>query len=826
MLHRCKAQQNSYLCAGQLRSDIMVLLAGCLSATGSCVLGCCPQRASAQRPGAQRRDWRSSSGGKRQTGYTCTGVGRRAQWRARHAPAQHPCAWREVWRSSSNAKRQLRCACASSRRRSSGARAVPRAPAVMPSTRSGTPAAAPSAKPRAHAPAAAAAPGRKSRPQAPAAVIRSSGSRTRAEIGAPATSAGAKHGAPAPAAGAKSSGTPNVAGAPATAPGAKSGAPAPAVSAWSSGARDVAGAPAAAPGGAPAPAAAAWSSGARPVPGAPAAVPGAKPGAPAPAAASGSSGARAVGPAPLPSAGPPPAATAQPYPETADVAVGHPHPYPMATPSAPAGALRPSKAAAAARPAAHASEGVVEEVVGLGSGSAGLAATSHLQLVGPLPGTQAAAEADLGLGSTDAAPAPLPVHAWRPPKTVPPVPQRTGGGYSAARGTGAVTGILGSGLPAAPTPPPQIIWRQTQAVMPGSQGGYGAARAPPMGSISHAGAFIIGSKPLVPGRSAAPLLEDAASGVAAPGPQRRRRRVLEAGSGNPATPAAAPATSEASNVRVPTTPACHLQCRPPQVSRTSLLETRNSALHTASFTETVEDVFNSASLTLVEGGGGRIQAGTGLRARSTCSCRLAGRRAHAHMPCDMKCFTFVGFCKAAFAQGFAPAHPRPRARRLPQSRELVPGFVGALREQVYGPALDTMPPLTTQLPASPGDAPTRVFAFGGASLDHAPGAPFAYFTLLQPGQSAVGLSNPTLDTIAGDLAGDLAAHVAALAGGDPGTITVAAMPAPALGEQLLTVNGQPRPYAGRRGRYGHGGHHGRGACAASVAGARRGRGSV
>lgn len=121
---------------------------------------------------------------------------------------------------------------------------------------------------------------------------------------------------------------------------------------------------------------------------------------------------------------------------------------------------------------------------------------------------------------------------------------------------------------------------------------------------------------------------------------------------------------------------------------------------------------------------------------------------------------------------------------------------------MYGPALDTMPPLTTQLPASPGDAPTRVFAFGGASLDHAPGAPFAYFTLLQPGQSAVGLSNPTLDAIAGDLAGDLAAHVAALAGGDPGTITVAAMPAPALGEQLLTVNGQPRPYAGAAGAMG------------------------
>lgn len=121
---------------------------------------------------------------------------------------------------------------------------------------------------------------------------------------------------------------------------------------------------------------------------------------------------------------------------------------------------------------------------------------------------------------------------------------------------------------------------------------------------------------------------------------------------------------------------------------------------------------------------------------------------------------------------------------------------------MYGPALDTMPPLTTQLPASPGDAPTRVFAFGGASLDHAPGAPFAYFTLLQPGQSAVGLSNPTLDAIAGDLAGDLAAHVAALSGGDPGFITVAAMPAPALGEQLLTVNGQPRPYAGAAGATG------------------------
>lgn len=215
------------------------------------------------------------------------------------------------------------------------------------------------------------------------------------------------------------------------------------------------------------------------------------------------------------------------------------------------------------RPAARASEGVVDEVVGLGSGSAGLAATSPLQLVGRLPDTlppkpqsvaptQAAAEEDSGLGPADAAPAPLPVHAWRPPKTVPPVPQHTGGGYGAARSTGAVTGILRSGPPAAPTPPPQIIWRQTQAVMPVSQGGYGAARAPPMGGISDAGAFIIGSETLVPGQSAAPPLDDAASGMGAPGPQRRRRRVLEAGFGNPKTPAAAPATSEASNVRVPT----------------------------------------------------------------------------------------------------------------------------------------------------------------------------------------------------------------------------------------------------------------------------------
>ncbi|KAK9837279.1 hypothetical protein WJX81_002958 [Elliptochloris bilobata] len=111
------------------------------------------------------------------------------------------------------------------------------------------------------------------------------------------------------------------------------------------------------------------------------------------------------------------------------------------------------------------------------------------------------------------------------------------------------------------------------------------------------------------------------------------------------------------------------------------------------------------------------------------------------------------------------------------------------------PANAVAPTLTYQPPNSPGNAPKRVFAFGGASLDHRPRAPFAYFIMMQTQQPAAGITNPTLDAIAGDLAGDLAAYAAALAGGDPGALTVTAMPSPVLGNQLLTVSGGPQAYA-------------------------------
>ena len=56
-------------------------------------------------------------------------------------------------------------------------------------------------------------------------------------------------------------------------------------------------------------------------------------------------------------------------------------------------------------------------------------------------------------------------------------------------------------------------------------------------------------------------------------------------------------------------------------------------------------------------------------------------------------------------------------------------------------------------PNSLGDALTRVFAFGGASLDHQPGAPIAYFLMFQAQQPAVGVTNAKLDATAADLAG-------------------------------------------------------------------------
>ena len=46
-----------------------------------------------------------------------------------------------------------------------------------------------------------------------------------------------------------------------------------------------------------------------------------------------------------------------------------------------------------------------------------------------------------------------------------------------------------------------------------------------------------------------------------------------------------------------------------------------------------------------------------------------------------------------------------------------------------------------------------MFAFGGASLDHQPRAPIAYFLMFQAQQPAVGATNAKLDAIAGDLAG-------------------------------------------------------------------------
>lgn len=63
------------------------------------------------------------------------------------------------------------------------------------------------------------------------------------------------------------------------------------------------------------------------------------------------------------------------------------------------------------------------------------------------------------------------------------------------------------------------------------------------------------------------------------------------------------------------------------------------------------------------------------------------------------------------------------------------------------------PKLSYNPPNSPGDALTRVFAFGGASLDHQPRAPIAYFIMFQAQQPAVGVTNAKLDAIAGDLAG-------------------------------------------------------------------------
>ena len=44
-------------------------------------------------------------------------------------------------------------------------------------------------------------------------------------------------------------------------------------------------------------------------------------------------------------------------------------------------------------------------------------------------------------------------------------------------------------------------------------------------------------------------------------------------------------------------------------------------------------------------------------------------------------------------------------------------------------------------------------------------------------------------------AGDLALYAARLVGGDPGRLTVTAMPSPALGTQLLTTSGGPAVYA-------------------------------
>lgn len=44
-------------------------------------------------------------------------------------------------------------------------------------------------------------------------------------------------------------------------------------------------------------------------------------------------------------------------------------------------------------------------------------------------------------------------------------------------------------------------------------------------------------------------------------------------------------------------------------------------------------------------------------------------------------------------------------------------------------------------------------------------------------------------------AGNLALYAARLAGGDPGRLTVTAMPSPALGTQLLTTSGGPQVYS-------------------------------
>ena len=44
-------------------------------------------------------------------------------------------------------------------------------------------------------------------------------------------------------------------------------------------------------------------------------------------------------------------------------------------------------------------------------------------------------------------------------------------------------------------------------------------------------------------------------------------------------------------------------------------------------------------------------------------------------------------------------------------------------------------------------------------------------------------------------AGNLALYAARLAGGDPGMLTVTAMPSPALGTQLLTTTGGPQAYS-------------------------------
>ncbi len=110
--------------------------------------------------------------------------------------------------------------------------------------------------------------------------------------------------------------------------------------------------------------------------------------------------------------------------------------------------------------------------------------------------------------------------------------------------------------------------------------------------------------------------------------------------------------------------------------------------------------------------------------------------------------------------------------------------------QAAAPAFTTLPP------AAPGDAPARVFTYGGPVTGNQSAAPYVYFTLLQPGQAAAKLSNAELDGIAADLATDLFGIVQFLAApGSPGPVTVAAVPAPALGERLLTVSGGPRSAA-------------------------------